>query len=324
MSEDNYSLIHPSKDYGKGNMVNSPFYGFPTQLGDIFNTDVFSQMGMLYRSWHLKVTSSTMGRREQSLKISIRYNSAQSIFILIINGKVRLKYLIADTITSDKPVLACKFSIFDNEFSIFAVKNKNLVKVEFFLYMNVPENPSTQTHNITTTSTSSSLANQYQALKIYENYRVPHIKETANISLDEPKPKNIIISDVRIVSPSIDSTKSVAYFCIESEMTHSKQKIAVEKRFSDFTILDSILRSLTSKHLLDTLPKLPGKVYNPFFNQLDKKFLLDRKKLLEKYLFDLLNNEKLCYLTEFYCFLGIDPINGLPLNNFESVETLTN
>lgn len=73
-------------------------------------------------------------------------------------------------------------------------------------------------------------------------------------------------------------------------------EITVYHRYSEFDILDKCIKSQLDGHLRSSLPSLPGKVWNPFVNQLDENFLQTRRLALQRYLVTLLGNSKVILL----------------------------
>jgi hypothetical protein len=85
--------------------------------------------------------------------------------------------------------------------------------------------------------------------------------------------------------------KEVAYYQIQVK-TGYQEMLTIYHRYSEFDLLDKCLKSQMEGHLKSSLPNLPGKVFNPFVNQISEEFLEVRKVALEQYLVTLLGNSK--------------------------------
>lgn len=96
------------------------------------------------------------------------------------------------------------------------------------------------------------------------------------------------------VTPTNGEGKEVAYFQIHVK-TGYQEMLTIYHRYSEFDILDKCLKSQMEGHLKSSLPNLPGKVYNPFVNQISEEFLEMRKRALEQYLVTLLGNSKVFF-----------------------------
>ena len=95
---------------------------------------------------------------------------------------------------------------------------------------------------------------------------------------------------------------------------NSRRLVIVERRFSEFVILDASLRSLVGATTMTELniPSLPPKVYNPLVDQASEDFLHGRREALESYLASVLEHvDRLAHPQELYTFWGLDPISGL-------------
>lgn len=116
---------------------------------------------------------------------------------------------------------------------------------------------------------------------------VKEIREKADIYMDEKEPQ-VTITEVRTGHVK---GKLITLYQISSTFS-TGEKVSVERRYSEFVTLHSVVKGYTGQHLLTTLPHLPGKVLNPFFNQSSPEFLSQRKDSLQNYLITLLNNSK--------------------------------
>ena len=88
--------------------------------------------------------------------------------------------------------------------------------------------------------------------------------------------------------------REVAYFQIHVK-TGYQEMLTIYHRYSEFDLLDKCLKSQMEGHLKSSLPNLPGKVFNPFVNQISEEFLEMRRRALEQYLVTLLGNSKVFF-----------------------------
>lgn len=113
-----------------------------------------------------------------------------------------------------------------------------------------------------------------------------HGGEIIDFSLGTRIPMHISIPDTRTFH---DGNRQVTMYQIYAQ-SGSSGKAIVERRFSDFVILDKIVRNLTDGKLHQYLPKLPEKVLNPWIDQCDEAFIASRKDILQVYLCELLKH----------------------------------
>lgn len=229
-----------------------------SKVGDIFGpTTYLGKRSCLYRAWHFDVPAAHLGRRELSVKFTIRYNIMNSILVMIVNGEAKYK---CKAIFVDK-MMKIPFKLYDQDF-LFTI---NVLFPKMYYSFDLLFNGSKLndlTHQVTTTNVL--------------------------VTTSTTKPKTVMIPNLRTVSIG---KKSVVIYQIYSDI--NQERVMVEKRYSDFVRLDNILRGLfLGSHLKDTLPSLPDKVYNPFLDQGSFAFLSTRKQGLEDYLNFLLANDK--------------------------------
>lgn len=134
--------------------------------------------------------------------------------------------------------------------------------------------------------TRSSTLRHVYALNM-DGTTVKEIREKADIYLDEKEPQ-VSITEVR--TGHING-KIVTMYQISCQFGPT-EKVTVERRYSEFVTLHKMIKGYTGQHLVATLPRLPGKVMNPFFDQSSPEFLALRRDLLQTYLINLLNNSK--------------------------------
>ncbi len=221
-------------------------------VGDVFNPDTLLGLQTNCKAWHLMISPPTnLGRREVGCKIVFRHNYATGVWVLIINGEAKAKH--AEKLVDNKFALSFKHN--SQQFDI-SVERNNTLKYTYTLKL--------------------------------EGHEVKEIREKVDISLDEPLPKQVLITDVR---PGKAQGKSITLYRLCCDVGVG-EKIFVERRYSEFVTLNDIVRSNTAQHIRSTLPKLPGKVLNPFFDQTNPDFVHKRREALQNYIKDLLTNSK--------------------------------
>lgn len=98
-----------------------------------------------------------------------------------------------------------------------------------------------------------------------------------------------------------NSHKEIIFYQILVKTGYGDE-ITVYHRYSEFDLLDKCIKSQLDGHLRSSLPNLPGKVWNPFVNQLDEDFLQTRRLALQRYLVTLLGNSKVIIFIYFFVF----------------------
>lgn len=205
------------------------------------------------KSWHLSIENPNLGRREDRHKISLRHG-VNGHYIVIIDGIIYASGL-------------------NNPFNhrLFNVVFK-LSDIEYKL----------------TCNGDKKIAYKYTLTNLTDDCEVLDLSRTASSSLGESLPKDICIPDTR--SYLSDEGTTVVMYQIAVSL-NGGSTIMTERRFSEFAILDNIIRCQTEGHLLTSFPKLPSKL-NSYFTLQDKTFLESRRRALEIYLKYILCNEK--------------------------------
>lgn len=109
----------------------------------------------------------------------------------------------------------------------------------------------------------------------------------SSVNLGERLPTLLSIPDTRSFYADEDKLLTVYQIFVQSG---NDGNAIVERRFSEFSVLDKLIKSQMEPFNYSELPKLPVKVFNPFVNQNDQQFIATRKDVLEKYLNSLLLN----------------------------------
>jgi hypothetical protein len=220
-------------------------------IGDIFSCHKSFGLQTKYKAWHVLLSSSDLGRRENAYKVSFRHNYTSGLWMLIINGEIKAKY---------------KEQLSNNPFVVSFQLNG---------------------HSFELNVSRSSTLNHSYSLTI-DGHQVKEVREKADISVDEPAPRFVEITEVK--NCKIDGKiVSVYQICCHLE---SGEKLFIERRYSDFQNLNTIIMGQTGRHLRSTLPSLPGKILNPFLDQTTDSFIQARRDGLQRYLKQLLTNSK--------------------------------
>lgn len=244
-------------------------------------------------SWHLTLSPPDMGRRETNHKISLRHAQLTGHWILCIDGLITQK----GKITNSDRAFLITFRLMDKAIVILC-NGQSSLKYKYFLQI--------------------------------EGQEYPHLGQVAVSSLGEKAPKYVTVPKV---SSRRENGSVVTFYELQVETpsipeTHlpavKGYKFTIERRFSEFVLLDAMIRSQTESHLVDSLPKLPTKFKMPFSKQTDEEFIESRRQSVESYMRFLLANEKILHYTEFMCFLGLHPITGDPLEQNPKPEGSNN
>jgi hypothetical protein len=123
---------------------------------------------------------------------------------------------------------------------------------------------------------------------MFNGKTVKELKENNIVNFGEIKPIEITIPDSRTFYDGINENSVTMYqIFIKSA---SGDLSMTERRYSDFSMLDKIIKSRPDNQSLGTLPKLPVKVINPWTDQKAVEFVSSRRDALETYLSELLLN----------------------------------
>jgi hypothetical protein len=293
-----FELIEPSN---VENLLKSTFR--QSILLDLFHPCVLLGKGTLYRTWHVGNSTSLWETSVRSLsanegvvaKISFRFNMISSIYVLIIDGEPKLKAKL--TFDSErKAKIIFKFADIDFELYIKAKLSK--MTCDFRLLFSGNEiralNEPLSTPSVSRETSRSSSAPPFP---------LPFPSPTS--SMDYPfdsMPRDISIPSLKTCYLDKHQKQVVIRYQIISEIRKG-EKMMVEKRFSDFVILDRLIKG----HFPDdkSIPRLPKKVYNPFINQTSDGFLFQRRKSLEDYLNTIISHDKVRRLSYCFCFLTL-------------------
>jgi PX domain/Fas apoptotic inhibitory molecule (FAIM1) len=157
---------------------------------------------------------------------------------------------------------------------------------------------------IAITGIKSVYYNKY-SLKISDE-EIKELRDMAStgILFGDHRPRSVTIPDCL-------STAAAVMYQISVE-TRGGKKVLVERRYSEFSVLDAMVRTSVPGHLLSSLPILPSKVYNPFFDQSSDAFVTSRRLALELYINQILGMDKIVLYGDVLSFLGVDPLTGEP------------
>lgn len=256
-------------------------YHIIKNVGDIFGKDAYLGPHTKYKAWHLQIANASMGRRTLDYKIGFRYGKLTGFWVLIVNGELKAKSVDGNMKFTDFTV---KFKLGEDILEIKSGQPKSILSYPFAMYSN-----------------GTKLRDLRSSLEEIEEEKIP-----ANIEIVE-------------VRKCIIDGNPVAVYKICCELK-TGEKILLDRRYSDFDTLDNIIRGLTGIHLKQTIPHIPAKKINPFFDQFQEPFINYRKKKLENYLKALLQNYKVACYTEVLCFIGLDPVTGAALDHLPTLE----
>ena len=113
----------------------------------------------------------------------------------------------------------------------------------------------------------------YEHTLVIDAVPIDDVTKKVDVKMDEQVPAAVAISKWRTYR---EMGNVVAVFVMEVT-TGSGETISVERRYSDFAYLDASIRSSTDGHMYYSVPNLPPKVYNPFFDQASDDFLQVRE-----------------------------------------------
>lgn len=125
-------------------------------------------------------------------------------------------------------------------------------------------------------------------LRSDDGNQYPEQRQVTTKSLGEAIPSSISVPTHRTF---FENKKTTIIYQIYVKSGSGKDVI-VERRFGQFDMLNSLLLGQLHAHMRASLPSLPSKVFNPFFDQTSPDFIAKRKEDLETYLNQLLGNSK--------------------------------
>jgi hypothetical protein len=146
----------------------------------------------------------------------------------------------------------------------------------------------------------------YEHQLVIDGVPIEALHKKVDISLGERTPQKIRIPKFRTYR---EMSKLVVVYMIEITDGFGDEML-IERRYSDFAYLDSCIRAATEGHMYYSLPTIPGKVYNPWVDQSSNEFIEERRQGLESYMSMLWGNGKVTYYTDFFVFLGLNPLTG--------------
>lgn len=235
-----------------------------------------------YQAWHFELADENMGRRTKLCKVCFRYAAISGKWILFVNGFLVAKNEIK--VNYDKieyaipPDFEIKFTLVDTDFTLIVRHIKSSIKCQYYLNMdNNSKEPLKELRHDVTDCCS--------------------IGNMSSFSVSEKCTHRLM-------------NGTVTTFYVINLKSPMGDDVVIERRYSEFAMLDVIIRSQTSKVLRATLPIISGKVYNPFTDQMSEEFIDQRRRALQQYLQDLIYNEKVFSYTELLLFLGLDPVTG--------------
>jgi hypothetical protein len=98
-----------------------------------------------------------------------------------------------------------------------------------------------------------------------------------DISLGEAIPVQVTIPGHRVQVEGLGSRDGPTVWYQLFVKTSAGDEHVNEKRYSEVNTLDALVRAQTAGHLAYSLPKLPGKVWNPWTDQTSETFIYQRR-----------------------------------------------
>lgn len=282
-----------------------------TQQFDFNSLSKFSDDGefamgnfIAYRTWHTEVPDALLGRRTKVYKICFRHGSMSGKWILAINGvlsaqnEFKVNYDKIEYATP--PDFEIKFKLDKIDFVLCVRHLKSSIKCQYSLIMENNKEPLPE-------------------LRKDSSGTVGQFAQPSSFTINKYKKRKLEVSGSKDGSTKLMETK--VFYEIEFEL-QSGAKIAVERRYSDFALLDVIVQAQTGAVLRQTLPTIPSKVYNPFTDQSSPQFIEQRMRALQQYLLDIIHNDKVFTYSEVLLFIGLDPSTGNPLPTTDTTATV--
>lgn len=122
---------------------------------------------------------------------------------------------------------------------------------------------------------------------IYKEQRKVH--GSGEDRMDYNVPVSVVIPDTRTFTDTEEKKTTLYQLCVCTSMG---LYTIVERRFSQFDLLDQCIRSGLKQHVAVNLPLLPPKVTAPWVDQFSEGFTNTRRIHLEKYITEMVNISK--------------------------------
>lgn len=233
---------------------NGVFAENAASIDSVFGEYMWPGVNTVGLNWHVKLQDASMGRRETCHKICFRHGQMKGSYVLLVDGVAQITNGF-QPVTARQPVRV-EFKMDGKNCCIVFDGMRSLISY---------------VHNL-----------------FIEGVRFPEARETIDIGTNERMPTSVATCGIKIVAGVVYFGLNVSFGSDEST------KVTIYRRYSQFVMLDSLIRAQLDFHLISSMPSLPGKVYNPYFNQLSKAFLAERHDGVCNYLNQLLGNSKVC------------------------------
>lgn len=232
----------------------------PWPVGDLFRIEErLSPVHYVYRTWHFSCAAPHMGRRESPHKLCFHWSVPGGYWLLIADG--------------------CVVAV-DRKISVER-KKEYLMNDQFYIQFDF----SGQNFNLSVNKSKLS----WDVTLSMNQSPLDEMRSLPDDPLPPVKPVNFAIDATRMM---IANGKVNTWYQLSCDHPSSGKRFYVARRYRDFETYDSIIKGYTSRHMRPALPVLPGKVLNPFTNQLSDAFIEERRRALEMYIKTILNNPK--------------------------------
>jgi hypothetical protein len=239
---------------------------------DVFNADYWPDGIVVVRNWHMGFEDETLGKRLSKHKILLRHGMTTGVWIVIVDGAPVMN-----------GIKCANVRLFTVEFQ---VAGKSAV-----------------------IEADGTVSGRYAHKLTIDGCVYTDLRDVVTEDREEDIPVNVRVTSSR-TELDANGKKFVLYQIVTK--TKSGKYTTVERRFSQFDILNNSIRGGLRSHLLSSLPSMPSKLVAPWVDQNSPVFIRERCAQLEVYLNHLLGNSKLIHTTDVMCFLGLHPLTGEP------------
>lgn len=261
----------------------------PDLPGEIFSPSLWPGPTVICRAFHFEISSED--GVQVGHKVCFRHGQVTGCWVLIVDGAVA------------------------------EIGFEPIVHRSFTINFQLPVGGRSHDASITAEGTSSI---GYVHILTVNGKEITEFREPDGIDLGEKIPMHVSIPDTRTF---YDGSRQVTMYQLFTKSGVSGHAI-VERRYSEFSTLDKLIRAQVEPHILPSLPKLPGKyswreglpcttslffsvkILNPWVDQNEESFIIHRKEALELYLCELLKNYYVSQHSFDVRFVPVDQISS--------------
>jgi hypothetical protein len=230
-----------------------------------------------FSSWHIELEDPRLGRRTVPVKLCLRHSTFTRKWCLLMDGSLRATGKIKSN--TDK--------VTDEDEADYTLLMQLGGSTE--LRLTISRVPNSSTFKYTLTDSSGLYYKEIRTLTDTET-TIGNSQRPVDVQIASVKKRLLETSSSSSSSSSSGAKEEVNVYEVSFQI--NSKAVSISRRYCEFAMLDSMIRSQTRKHMLSTIPTLPGKVFNPFTNQTSEKFLEQRRRSLEQFLANLVNHEK--------------------------------